>query len=242
MPVSFGSCGDIVAVLQLAWQLRVVLSDAAGGSAEIHALISDVEAFTRALQEIRPAVERRCTPLPPALENGIKHALITCHDILSAILDKVSAFRTRVASRVSMAAWHQYWALAAWSILGGHKEVDALRRRLSEQIAIIQTYLGLLQSRDQDRILSTVDNQGTTLHRLCSIMQDIQVRFDVGVPSFHFCDRSTGTYYKPFARTSVAMSENRRMLDITIDRLNRRDMRAPISNTEGQEVTIMDFP
>ncbi|EJD44340.1 hypothetical protein AURDEDRAFT_125328 [Auricularia subglabra TFB-10046 SS5] len=203
MPITFSSFGDIVAVLQLAWQLRGLLSAAGPASSEIRALLLDVESFTRALKQIHASIEKRDTPLAPAIENGIKHALIACHDALRRILSKVEAFKTQTTQTVSGRAWRQYWALAAWSILGGKQDVDALRTRLSEQIAVIQTYLSLAQSNDQTRVQAAVERQGTTLDALYSVMQDIQTRFDVGVPTFQFYDRYADGYYHPYARTSL---------------------------------------
>ncbi|EJD34668.1 hypothetical protein AURDEDRAFT_176303 [Auricularia subglabra TFB-10046 SS5] len=202
MPISFSSFGDIVAVLQLAWQLRAALSDASGASAEIRALLIDVDSFTRALQQTRAAIEGRRTALAPSVEHGIKHAIIACHDVLRLILGKVDAFKRRMTSRIGAVAWRQYWAVAAWSIVGGKKEVDALRMRLSEQIGVIQTYLSLAQSNDQEKVLETVESQRVALDRMYGVLQDIQIRFDVGVPSFHFCDL-LGNYYPAFARTSL---------------------------------------
>ncbi|EJD34660.1 hypothetical protein AURDEDRAFT_176295 [Auricularia subglabra TFB-10046 SS5] len=201
MPISFSSFGDIVAVLQIAWQLRAALSDASGASAEIRALLIDIDSFTRALQQTKAAIERRRTPPAPSVEHGIKHAVIACHDVLRLIVGKVDAFKRRMTSRIGAVAWRQYWAVAAWSILGGKKEVDGLRVRLSEQIGVIQTYLSLAQSNDQEKVQETVESHGTTLDLICSVMQDIQIRFDVGVPSFHFCGWG-GNYYPPLARTS----------------------------------------
>ncbi|EJD34663.1 hypothetical protein AURDEDRAFT_176298 [Auricularia subglabra TFB-10046 SS5] len=206
MPINFGSFGDIVAVLQLAWQLRAALSTASGASAEIRVLVTDVDSFTRALQQTKAAIEQRHTPLAPAVENGIKHAIIACHDVLRVILDKVDAFRLRMTSRIGAIAWRQYWAVAAWSILGGKKDVEALRMRLSEQIGVVQTYLSLAQSNDQSKVHETVDRHGAALDRIYSVMQDIQLRFDVGVPAFHFFGPD-GRYYPPFARTSFQRPE-----------------------------------
>ncbi|EJD39770.1 hypothetical protein AURDEDRAFT_128105 [Auricularia subglabra TFB-10046 SS5] len=195
MPVLFNSFGDIVTALELAWRLRAALSGACAASFDIRALLSDVESFTQMLQHIRAAIEARSCPLESAVENGIRNALAACQDVLRIVLGKISAFETRMTRKVGVFAWQQYWAVAAWSILGGRNEVDSLRTRLSEQLSVIQTT-------DQDAIQNTVKRHEITLERLYGVVQDMQMRFDVGVPPFMFCDPITGVYRPPFARTS----------------------------------------
>lgn len=87
-----------MAILHLAWQLRVARNDLWGASAEIGTLIIDVDSVTRALQRKKDAIANQPTPLVPAVENGIRHAIIPCYDALHVIVGKLDAFQTRVGA------------------------------------------------------------------------------------------------------------------------------------------------
>ncbi|EJD37393.1 hypothetical protein AURDEDRAFT_173572 [Auricularia subglabra TFB-10046 SS5] len=205
MPVvsfAFGSLGDIAAILQLAWNLRTVLDGAANASNELRILIADLDEFTRALQEVQGVVERQTGDLRPDIVNGIAHALGICHDVLSSIQSRILTFESRMTRAKGVAVWRQYWSIATWSILGGRAEIDAARERLTEQVRVMQLYLSVSQ-RHVSPYSETIDQQGTTLARVFSVVQDIQSRFDTGLPTFRFYDAKTRSYYEPFARTSL---------------------------------------
>ncbi|EJD40690.1 hypothetical protein AURDEDRAFT_127553 [Auricularia subglabra TFB-10046 SS5] len=196
MPIAaftFGSFGDVATILQLLWQLRAALDEASGASAEIRALREDVDAFRLALQQVQAALDRRQPPPHQDVLNGIAHALSVAHNVLDSVLQKIRAFQSRMTSAVGIGAARKYWAVAAWSILGGQKDVDALRMRLSEQLSVIQTD-------NQAALHDVVERQATTIDRIQSVMRDIQTRFDVGGPPFHFF--RSRRYYPACARTS----------------------------------------
>ncbi|EJD40634.1 hypothetical protein AURDEDRAFT_127531 [Auricularia subglabra TFB-10046 SS5] len=129
---TLGSLGDILAIAQIAWQLSRVLSDLTGASGSLTALIADVRAFASTLQDVKEASERRHVILRPDIAT-----------ILEAIKGKVDAFnRTMTGSQgPGVAAPHRYWEVASWEILGGHKEVSILQRRLRDHLSILQANL-----------------------------------------------------------------------------------------------------
>ncbi|EJD34670.1 hypothetical protein AURDEDRAFT_176305 [Auricularia subglabra TFB-10046 SS5] len=189
MPIAFGSFGELVTVLQLAWQLRAALSDAAGARAEIHALVIDVDIFTRALQPIRASIEQRRIALQPAVENGIAHAIATCSD-------------TRASG--GGRCWKRYWAMAAWSVLGGREEVDRLRQRLSEQVQVIHTFLFLAETSDLAALNNKVERQGETLRQLNDSLNSVHVMRKRSEIPYFIWDPLTERYYEAYARTSVS--------------------------------------
>lgn len=208
MPVvafTVGSLGDITSVLQLVWQLRAALHDATGASAEITTLTADLDEFARALLEIRAVLERRRAELQQGVLNGVSYALSRCVQLLQAVQRKIASFRTRIVGAVGAAAWLAYWAVAAWTVLGGKAEVQSLRSRLFEQLDVIRVYLAVSQCNYQTLLHETMQLQRASIDRLFGIMQDIQARFDVGVPPFLFSSRRKGKdfIYHPCARTSA---------------------------------------
>lgn len=145
MPVavfSIGSFGDIVTMLQLAFSIRAALSDASGASADVRALVADIDSFVQALRQVQLTLDARRAALTPDLVNGILHALSTCHNLLQHVQAQITSFQDSL-SRNQGPAWRKYWAMTAWSMLGGKQRVDDLKRRLAEQLTVIQTYLAV---------------------------------------------------------------------------------------------------
>lgn len=68
---TFGSFGDIVAVLQIAFEIRRTLVEAA--SQEIQALLGDIDSFLNVLQNARSRLEA-AQDVPPSLHHGLSHA------------------------------------------------------------------------------------------------------------------------------------------------------------------------
>ncbi|EJD35123.1 hypothetical protein AURDEDRAFT_154936 [Auricularia subglabra TFB-10046 SS5] len=220
MPIvafSFGSFGDIACVLQLAFQLRAVLSAASGASAEVRALVADFDQFTLAIQQAKAILEQPRSGLQPDVRRAIQEALRRSQAVLRAAQGKIRAFEVRMTRQLGHAAWRAHWAALAWEILGGRKEVDALRLRLSEHVALIQTYLSVASCRNQEDLQATASRQHATLQRLQDSVQDIPRYFGPEMPSFMFENRITGRLYQPFARTSL---EHCRALDIRFHNLD----------------------
>lgn len=147
MPVvafSFGSFGDIAAILQLAYTIRRALSETAGASAEIADLIEHIDSFTRALHQIKAALAA-LDGVQSGLANGVAHALDICFRALHRVQTIIDAFHSKMSTAVGAAVWRRYWAICAWEILGGSREVDTLKRRMSEQLQIVQTLLAVSQ-------------------------------------------------------------------------------------------------
>ncbi|EJD40692.1 hypothetical protein AURDEDRAFT_170317 [Auricularia subglabra TFB-10046 SS5] len=146
---AFGSLGDITALLQLAWQLSTTLANLTGSSGELSQLIGDVDSFSRALKEVKAAIERRRTDLPPDVSAGIKQALTMCYCILRGFERKIENFQIKMAGPKGpgLGVLRKYWAIVAWEILGGRTEVDSLRTRLRAHVSMIHTYLSLAQRR-----------------------------------------------------------------------------------------------
>ncbi|EJD38006.1 hypothetical protein AURDEDRAFT_172886 [Auricularia subglabra TFB-10046 SS5] len=233
---SIGSFGDILATLQLLYKFREALSEVTGATAEMRVLIDDIDRLTRALIQVKAALERRGTGIQPDIINGIRLAVATCEDILKSALRRIEDFKSRITGATGVSGWRAYCAVLGWGILG-EKHVDALRARLSEQMEVIELYLSLSQSNGQAEIQGAIESQGVTLQRMCDAFQDIQLRFDVGLPSFRFFNIWTRRYEMPLARTSI-----QRMRDIFFQHTGRRDGLERIGRGERTELEdFLDF-
>ncbi|KZV86100.1 hypothetical protein EXIGLDRAFT_231120 [Exidia glandulosa HHB12029] len=193
----FGSFGDIATVLQLAWTIRNALNEATGANAEIRTLLADIDSFTCALQEVqRSLVSRSEDELPEALRNGITHAVEVCRQTLVRIQAKIEAFK----SKHRAGAWRKYAAVTSWTVLGGKVEVEGMKRRLAEQITVIETLLALSQSRDLGKIQATGNEAVHGINQVVDFLHDLPKRIGFGIP-FHFID-SDGTPRQPLAALS----------------------------------------
>ncbi|KZV89439.1 hypothetical protein EXIGLDRAFT_147600 [Exidia glandulosa HHB12029] len=170
--LTLSSVGDIVAVVQLAWQLRQSLADAATASSEIQALVDDIDSFKRALESARVLLEETAD-VPQSVHNGVTHTMNVCAGLLRHAEAKILMRRKEMVSAHGWSSWRAVWSVCAWTILGGKADVEALKHRLAEQMLALQTLLNVLQR--------CVYNTVTSLHR----------RSD-NEPLAHRCRKSTG--------------------------------------------------
>ncbi|KZV84986.1 hypothetical protein EXIGLDRAFT_269121 [Exidia glandulosa HHB12029] len=140
---SFGSFGDITTVLQLAWSLKQILLEAGRGPSEIEELVTHIDVFTSALQQVKGVLEGRNADAPPALANGISLALRTCLQILSGMHNSLEGQKKKITGAVGRSAWLTYLATCSWLLLGGKRKVEAAKKQLSEQVDAITTLLAV---------------------------------------------------------------------------------------------------
>lgn len=135
--------GDISTILQLVWSLRKILSDVGGATQEVQTIISDIDAFTNGLQAVKAALDD--TTVSPAIHYELSAALCECEVMLKTTKSRVEKFNTSIIRSKNTSILTEYWERGAWVILGGKDEVEALRRRLSARLSIIETLVGLSQ-------------------------------------------------------------------------------------------------
>lgn len=183
MPVpspTFGSTGDILSVVQLCWQLVAILREVNGASAEMLALLEDLDVCGRSLQAIYVVIGKRRAYMSNDVRNGIALCLQNCGQPLTAATAKVEDHRKR-ASRRDPVGWRAYWAAVSWSALGGKKEVDLLRQRLRDQISSINIFLQVSQSSDQAALLDAKQQQQTNTEQILGVLLEISRQLNDGV-------------------------------------------------------------
>ncbi|KZV91144.1 hypothetical protein EXIGLDRAFT_103606 [Exidia glandulosa HHB12029] len=221
MPVlafTFGSFGDIATILQLAWTVRRTLGESAGSLAP---LIADIDVFTLALQQIKSVLETRtAAPVPEDLMNGIAHALERCFVSLVRIKQRIASFNAQVAGVVGNSVVREYWVVLGWEILGGRREVEALKMRLSDQINVIQTLLAAAQCRNLEAIKTAAkahsqslddirnDSQGAHRHvgHMFASMRELCIRLSATSAAFTFFD-SSGAQVLPLAVVPLSLAK-----------------------------------
>lgn len=139
-----GSFGDIVKVLELANELRRVVGSATRATAELCEFQEDLDLFAHGLQAVQAS-------LPPAdshgraqalqLQQDVQHAISVCLALLTRMKRRIQEHKDGITGQFGKKAWKKYWARLAWGILGGRTEVFELRRRLMQQMTVLQLCL-----------------------------------------------------------------------------------------------------
>ncbi|EJD38012.1 hypothetical protein AURDEDRAFT_129083 [Auricularia subglabra TFB-10046 SS5] len=184
----------------------------------MRAVLGDIASFSTVLKEVSATLERRGTHILPEIANGIQHAVGACNEILDTELRKVAAFKQHITGAIGVTGWRAYCAVLGWDLPRAFPEArltSVIMLQIltlfpnsngeAEMMQQLNNHTSTLQcvTTTQARIQETLEIQGTTMRRIALVIQDIQPRFDVGVPSFRFFDRVSGNYYLPFARTSL---------------------------------------
>ncbi|KZV86106.1 hypothetical protein EXIGLDRAFT_752972 [Exidia glandulosa HHB12029] len=202
MPITPLSLGDIVTLLSLALAIRRVLAEASESSAQIRNLVADIDSFTHSLYSVQEVLrdyehdsER---PLPGDIKNGLGHAVSICQETLETLNSRINDYRERLSRPLGARVWQKYWTACAWEILGGKRETEAVKRRLMDQIQVIQTYLALLQAHAQSK------RQRERQTMAAALVSELSTRVPIGVPMY-FLNRE-GLAFQPLAAVSFEAS------------------------------------
>ncbi|TFY81405.1 hypothetical protein EWM64_g2603 [Hericium alpestre] len=150
---TFGSLGDIIALLQLADQVRRALCDTRDASAEYKDLIAELYSVVYTITNVQRVLSiqgpRR---LAQSVENALYHAVGVCLHLVAQMNERISTRRQAACSRgvVKMMVADVWWSIG-WKLFK-REEVLFLRKRLSGQVAAMNTLLTLAQSDQLDHV------------------------------------------------------------------------------------------
>ncbi|KZV84946.1 hypothetical protein EXIGLDRAFT_776035 [Exidia glandulosa HHB12029] len=204
MPVfafTVGSLGDILAVLQLAWEIRQNLSDAAGASNAIQALVREIDAFALAVEGARSVLERSQS-VPPSLRNSVAFILANCAELLREVQKKIAVRRQQVLQDQGASAWSAIWAACAWTFLGGERDIECLRRRLAEQHSALQMIFTAYQS---SALHAQEDNFVEVWRGVRLLIERLPARVPNDIPPFVFFNEQ-GYGVEPLADVPFTVS------------------------------------
>lgn len=147
MPIftpAFGSVGDFVTVVQLAYEIVRILRDASGSSSEYDILLTEVDTVRITLQAIQPELHS-----PNIDEHGklcLQSAFDRCHRILTDIWTKMEMYlvplptrRTNIVGRM-VRSYKSIRKAFGW-VLFDREELEGFRDRLATQVQCIDTIL-----------------------------------------------------------------------------------------------------
>jgi len=129
--------GDILAIVNLALQIRQALSDSRGASNDYRDLIDELDAFRSALA----VIEDRILAIPPGedIVRHIRREATTCRRFMQEFLGSIEGYKVLGEKRR-----HFIWRKILWSFFKA-KEVRNFRQKLSQRQVIILLYLGAMR-------------------------------------------------------------------------------------------------
>ncbi|EJD39712.1 hypothetical protein AURDEDRAFT_171160 [Auricularia subglabra TFB-10046 SS5] len=198
-----GSLGDILAIIDLANQLRTALCESKGAPAEVKALGSDLEDFVSVLKQANLALLLHRSNFEPETRKEIKACLERCAATLNSIQHRVAVFATRLAARHGRQAVRAYFAALSWRFLGGRKEVEDLRARLSKHASLIHMWLSLSQCNGQRALHDTAERTEVAVEGILCVVQSRPPPVASRFPGFELYDEATNTSYQAFAVVPV---------------------------------------
>jgi len=130
--------GDIIAIVNLALQIRQALSDSRGASNDYRDLINELDAFRCALA----VVEDRILASPPSddIVRHIRREATTCRRFMQDFLGSIEGYKVLSEKRQ-----HSTWRKILWSFFKA-KEVGNFRQKISQRQVNILLYLGAMQA------------------------------------------------------------------------------------------------
>ncbi|PSR71905.1 hypothetical protein PHLCEN_2v12249 [Hermanssonia centrifuga] len=157
MPIAaftFGSFGDIVTIVQLAFAIKKALSDSRGSLAECRMLVAYLDDFTRSMDCLKPWVSRALMsdgftsdPTQPTLNqaslNAIRYAIATCERLLTEFKGKLSPYEASLVQGGSGNWFLDFRRRIGWRSSLREDAID-LRRNLVAQGDELHQYLKFL--------------------------------------------------------------------------------------------------
>ncbi|EJD41279.1 hypothetical protein AURDEDRAFT_186628 [Auricularia subglabra TFB-10046 SS5] len=199
--LTFGSCGDISTLLQMAFAVRRAIVEAKGGSDDIQSTIAGIDSFVLAIQGVRDQLEK-ADGIPVSVQNGIEHGLGVCTQALQRVQNRIEANRRSYEKRNGSRGWRTYWALCLWTALGGKAEIASMMKQLADQVLVLQTFVDLLHCTSLDKIETRQDTQGGDISEILTRVTSLRSRMYSDVP-FTFFDHE-GHAVEPMLKMSWA--------------------------------------
>lgn len=153
MPIAaftFGSFGDILALVDLAIQVHAALSSSAGASEDYQALVSELHSFSQLLQNVQTIHTLTLHGLnrdPPtvSLQNAIRFALERSKVLLDTICAKIAGYQKSLRRGGSGNMMKDSWRKIGWAIFK-KDEIQEMRRQLGGCTQSITAHLSVSQS------------------------------------------------------------------------------------------------
>ena len=146
---TFGSFGDILALIDLTTRVIELLTSTSGASDSYQALILDVTRLQHFLQQLNSfSRQRNVTILKSHLlsSDDITAAICECSRSLERIIQRVTYYQSYVQSRCGTSgrqSWHRTWLTSGWMLLK-MREIDQFRTELLQHNTLLARILSAM--------------------------------------------------------------------------------------------------
>lgn len=148
MPIAaftFGSFGDILALIELAIQAYNALDETTGASKDYLSLVEVVHEFSQLLQNLQNIHRYLCeAPYrpPPSVHEPIHSALERSKVVLDTICARIAGYQTYLREGGSGNRLMDIWTKIRWGVFK-QKEIKVMRKQLEECRQSITAYLSI---------------------------------------------------------------------------------------------------
>lgn len=143
---TFGSFGDVLSILKMAYDVRALLSESKGASDEYQQLLAELDTSLRTLHLVQGVfLAKDAASLPSDVQTAIQQSVSNSRTLISELYAKIARFRDSLQKGGSGSMMRDSWRKIGWGLFK-HDELVETRRRLSEQTSIIRSLLGLSNS------------------------------------------------------------------------------------------------
>lgn len=145
---TFGSLGDIIAVIDLLNEVRKALSDSTGSSAEYQALLISLDIFHDTLEAVRDTFStaspslRNHTPLLPSLQNAHRQALSVSRALLKDIHARIAKYQASLRKGGSGSMMRDSWRKIGWALFQ-KPELEEMKMKMMAQVETLNILLSL---------------------------------------------------------------------------------------------------
>jgi hypothetical protein len=138
---TFGSFGDIVALIQLCYDLATTLRDKSS-PAEYRDLIFELESLREVLQSVKQATtSQQFSSIPRSCTNALEIHIRKCQKLINQFIARTEPKKNMVKGEPGTNFWDFWWNIE-WGLLRKGAVVE-LRTGLMEQKAAINVILSL---------------------------------------------------------------------------------------------------
>ncbi|EIM84347.1 uncharacterized protein STEHIDRAFT_170063 [Stereum hirsutum FP-91666 SS1] len=174
---TFGSLGDIIAVIDLLNEVRKALSDSTGSSAEYQALLISLDIFHDTLEAVRDTFStaspslRNHTPLLPSLQNAHRQALSVSRALLKDIHARIAKYQASLRKGGSGSMMRDSWRKIGWALFQ-KPELEEMKMKMMAQVETLNILLSLALRHDVRQQHAAVLEMDRSVQQLPILIQE----------------------------------------------------------------------
>lgn len=143
---AFGSVGDILAVIELALEVRKALSESRGSSKEYQEIQAELDSFTDVLASTCATLSSLpSTQLTDPLRRSIRLTMDSLKEVLGEIYASIAKYHTGLRKEGSGSVWQDRWLQLRWYSGKKKETITAMKHKLNDYVGRLNLLLLALQ-------------------------------------------------------------------------------------------------